>query len=279
MADNAPRGDAAPPSQNALHRQRGIIVAKGGIPVKAVRTHGRGGPEQLFFEDAPVPVVRPGDVLVRVRGSACPRTRGVRARCCRPRSREDRAPGGWIAPLLGNCERNAQTGNCGRLRRDGQAKHAIESGAGQSVASDPKGIRTRKQMSWQFWAFRRLIESTPRALAPHTGHVSNFRRPVGSLIEPADGDCFQSDTREPLAGVHGGHPVWTRLELAKGLRNFRMRRQFRSQTARIAVVLSDKGMYRFKRPVPDDVAQGDFGHPSRFSPIGEQGQGSNLLYA
>src|SRR5690349_9912795 len=40
-----------------------------GIPVKAVRTHGRGGPEQLFFEDAPMPVVRPGDVLVRVRAT------------------------------------------------------------------------------------------------------------------------------------------------------------------------------------------------------------------
>jgi len=37
--------------------------------VKAVRTHGRGGPEQLFFEDAPVPAVRPGDVLVRVRAT------------------------------------------------------------------------------------------------------------------------------------------------------------------------------------------------------------------
>lgn len=34
--------------------------------MKAVRTHGRGGPEQLFFEDAPVPAIRPGDVLVRV---------------------------------------------------------------------------------------------------------------------------------------------------------------------------------------------------------------------
>jgi hypothetical protein len=43
--------------------------SEGGIPVKAVRTHGRGGPEQLFFEDAPVPVVRPGDVLVRVRAT------------------------------------------------------------------------------------------------------------------------------------------------------------------------------------------------------------------
>ena len=37
--------------------------------MKAVRTHGRGGPEQLFFEDAPVPAVRPGDVLVRVRAT------------------------------------------------------------------------------------------------------------------------------------------------------------------------------------------------------------------
>src|SRR5258708_5438306 len=43
--------------------------SEGEIPVKAVRTHGRGGPEQLFFEDAPVPVVRPGDVLVRVRAT------------------------------------------------------------------------------------------------------------------------------------------------------------------------------------------------------------------
>lgn len=37
--------------------------------MKAVRTHGRGGPEKLFFEDAPAPVLRPGDVLVRVRAT------------------------------------------------------------------------------------------------------------------------------------------------------------------------------------------------------------------
>jgi NADPH:quinone reductase-like Zn-dependent oxidoreductase len=37
--------------------------------VKAARTHGRGGPEQLFFEDAPLPEVRPGDVLIRVRAT------------------------------------------------------------------------------------------------------------------------------------------------------------------------------------------------------------------
>jgi hypothetical protein len=35
------------------------------------------------------------------------------------------------------------------------------------------------------------------------------------MIEPGGGHRFQSDPREPLAGVHGGHPVWTRLELAK----------------------------------------------------------------
>jgi len=37
--------------------------------VKAIRIHGRGGPEQLFFEDAPLPEVRSGDVLVRVRAT------------------------------------------------------------------------------------------------------------------------------------------------------------------------------------------------------------------
>jgi len=37
--------------------------------MKAIRIHGRGGPEQLFFEDAPLPEVRNGDVLVRVRAT------------------------------------------------------------------------------------------------------------------------------------------------------------------------------------------------------------------
>src|SRR4051812_41126745 len=32
----------------------------------AIRTHGRGGPEQLFYEEAPVPEPGEGDVLVRV---------------------------------------------------------------------------------------------------------------------------------------------------------------------------------------------------------------------
>ena len=63
-------------------------------------------------------------------------------------------------------------------------------------------------------------------LAPHPGHVSNFRGPVGPVIEPVDAHCFQRDPCEPLAGVHGGHPVWTRLELAKGAQdNFRIARE------------------------------------------------------
>jgi len=55
-------------------------------------------------------------------------------------------------------------------------------------------------------------------MAPQSGHVSNFCQPVGPVIEPVDGDCFQSDRREPLAGVHGGHPGWTRLELTEEAR-------------------------------------------------------------
>src|SRR5499427_4058921 len=45
------------------------LINGGGIAVKAIRIHGRGGPEQLFFEDAPLPEVRPGDVLIRVRAT------------------------------------------------------------------------------------------------------------------------------------------------------------------------------------------------------------------
>ena len=37
--------------------------------MKAARTHGRGGPEQIFYEDAPLPEVRRGDVLVQVRAT------------------------------------------------------------------------------------------------------------------------------------------------------------------------------------------------------------------
>src|SRR5262245_36137819 len=37
--------------------------------MKAIRTHGRGGPEQLFFEDAPLPELRSGDALLRVRAT------------------------------------------------------------------------------------------------------------------------------------------------------------------------------------------------------------------
>jgi NADPH:quinone reductase-like Zn-dependent oxidoreductase len=34
--------------------------------MRAIRIHRRGGPEALVYEDAPIPVLRPGDALVRV---------------------------------------------------------------------------------------------------------------------------------------------------------------------------------------------------------------------
>ena len=37
--------------------------------MKAVRLHGRGGPEQLVYEDAPTPELTPGDALIRVRAT------------------------------------------------------------------------------------------------------------------------------------------------------------------------------------------------------------------
>jgi NADPH:quinone reductase-like Zn-dependent oxidoreductase len=39
---------------------------KGAILVKAIHIHGRGGPEQLVYEEAPQPHLGPGEVLVRV---------------------------------------------------------------------------------------------------------------------------------------------------------------------------------------------------------------------
>ncbi|HEY6308051.1 MAG TPA: NADP-dependent oxidoreductase [Candidatus Angelobacter sp.] len=38
--------------------------------MKAIRLHARGGPEQLFYEDAPKPSLRDGDALVRVQSCA-----------------------------------------------------------------------------------------------------------------------------------------------------------------------------------------------------------------
>jgi NADPH:quinone reductase-like Zn-dependent oxidoreductase len=37
---------------------------------KAVRLHARGGPEQLVYEDAPLPRLREGDALVHVHAAA-----------------------------------------------------------------------------------------------------------------------------------------------------------------------------------------------------------------
>src|ERR1700733_5938846 len=42
--------------------------------MKAIRLHARGGPEQLVYEDAPEPVLEPGDALVRVHATGITRT-------------------------------------------------------------------------------------------------------------------------------------------------------------------------------------------------------------
>jgi NADPH:quinone reductase-like Zn-dependent oxidoreductase len=42
--------------------------------MKAIRLHARGGPEQLVYEDAPTPELRPGDALVRVYATGITRT-------------------------------------------------------------------------------------------------------------------------------------------------------------------------------------------------------------
>ena len=38
--------------------------------MKAVRIHAFGGPEELRYEDAPRPVPKPGEVLIRIHASA-----------------------------------------------------------------------------------------------------------------------------------------------------------------------------------------------------------------
>lgn len=42
--------------------------------MKAIRLHARGGPENLIYEDAPEPVLQPGDALVRVYATGITRT-------------------------------------------------------------------------------------------------------------------------------------------------------------------------------------------------------------
>jgi NADPH:quinone reductase-like Zn-dependent oxidoreductase len=38
--------------------------------MKAIRIHGRGGPERLVYEDVPQPHPGPGEVVVRVKATA-----------------------------------------------------------------------------------------------------------------------------------------------------------------------------------------------------------------
>jgi hypothetical protein len=69
-------------------------------------------------------------------------------------------------------------------------------------------------------------------LAPQSGYVSNFCQPVGPVIEPVDTHCFQRDPSGPLTRVHGGHPIWTLLELtSEAPDNSRYKAVIHSQSA------------------------------------------------
>jgi len=64
------------------------------------------------------------------------------------------------------------------------------------------------------------VKSRSKRLAPQSGHVSNFCHPAGPVIEPMDDYRFDRDPCGPLTRTHGGHPVWTRLELVVGAASY-----------------------------------------------------------
>src|ERR1022692_2412341 len=63
------------------------------------------------------------------------------------------------------------------------------------------------------WGRPQSTESKRRFLvAPHTGHVSNFRGLKRSPLEPVQLLSGQWRTRKTGVRIQTGHPVWTRFE-------------------------------------------------------------------
>src|SRR5262249_39233851 len=60
--------------------------------MKAIRLHARGGPEELVYEDAPQPQLRPGDALVRVYACAITYTELTWSETYTTREGKDRLP-------------------------------------------------------------------------------------------------------------------------------------------------------------------------------------------
>ena len=61
------RGSEQPPGRQ--HTTEGIMVSavsQANAMMRAIRIHGRGGPERLVYEDVSRPTLSPGDALVRV---------------------------------------------------------------------------------------------------------------------------------------------------------------------------------------------------------------------
>ena len=63
-ADEVPKGQS--PNANKIDTNDPTQFAHTPSTMKAVRMHSRGGPEFLRYEDAPIPWLGPGDVLLRV---------------------------------------------------------------------------------------------------------------------------------------------------------------------------------------------------------------------
>ena len=164
--------------------------SEGGIPVKAVQTHGQGGPEQLFFEDAPVPLVRPGDVLVRYARRASRPPPSSRQACGEPRVKATQHParaGGGTASFGADrltgavrtraSRRGANRADLRRRRRGGNSGNATG-----TVARGPRtghGIRVRRVANDRRLAWKR----TPAVLAWARHSAKFFRVPSNISVQ------------------------------------------------------------------------------------------------
>jgi NADPH:quinone reductase-like Zn-dependent oxidoreductase len=70
----------------------GLIEAPEGPAMKAIRIHGRGGPEQLVYEDAPKPIPQRGEALVRVMAAGVTPTELSWSSAYATRDKVDRLP-------------------------------------------------------------------------------------------------------------------------------------------------------------------------------------------
>src|SRR3954471_23216837 len=66
--------------------------ARKGVVVKAIRLHARGGPEQMVYEDAPLPAPAAGEALLRVHAAGITPTELTWSETYRTPDGRDRLP-------------------------------------------------------------------------------------------------------------------------------------------------------------------------------------------